>query len=221
MTLPLEAGSPDASPDSPLLGVMVTLDTRLMAELAIEMESVGATPHPRTGPSARGLALARWHEDFTGALLRLMQLLATPADAAILGSGRLRELYYAILKGEAGAAARQAFGVGNEIARSIQYLSSRLSEPITIEEMASHAGMSRAVFHRRFKQATAMSPLQFIKAMRLNKAAAQIAAGTPVNCAAWEVGYHSNSQFNREFKRLFGQSPGQWSLTRQAPVLIG
>ena len=94
-----------------------------------------------------------------------------PADTAVLGDGRLREVYYAILKGDAGDSARRAFGVGNEIARTIEYLSSRLDETVTIDELAAQVGMSRAVFHRKFKQATTMSPIQFVKSMRLNTAA--------------------------------------------------
>ncbi len=39
MTMPVEAGTPKASPDNPLLGVYISLDTRVMTELAIEMES--------------------------------------------------------------------------------------------------------------------------------------------------------------------------------------
>ena len=108
---------------------------------------------------------------------------------------------------EAGAAARLAFGVGNEIARAIEYLSARLNAQVAIDDMASHVGMSRAVFHRRFKEATTMSPIQFLKAMRLNNAAMRIAEGKTVNEAAWDVGYASASQFSREFKRLYGQSP--------------
>ena len=133
----------------------------------------------------------------------------------MLGQGRLRELYYAVLMGEAGAAARRAFGVGNEIARTIDYVSTHLNEQVTIDDMADHVGMSRAVFHRRFKDATTMSPIQFIKSMRLNNAAMKIAEGNTVSEAAWDVGYHSSSQFSREFKRLYGQTPRQWSHDRQ------
>lgn len=122
----------------------------------------------------------------------------------------LHELYYVILKGEAGNAFKQAFGVGNEIARSIAYLSARISEPVSIEEMADYIGMSRAVFHRKFKQATNMSPIQFVKSMRLNHAAMKISEGVNVNVAAMEVGYVSSSQFSREFKRMYGSSPKQW-----------
>ena len=121
MSMPVEAGTPTASPDNPLLGVTISLDTRVMTELAIEMESAaGAIRKPKGGPLPQGFALARWDDAFTEALLRLLQLGDSPADTAVLGDGRLREVYYAVLKGDAGDSARRAFGVSNEIARSIE-----------------------------------------------------------------------------------------------------
>ena len=216
ISLPVEAGTPMASPDDPLLGVQITLDPRVMTELAIEMESAaGAIREPRGGPLPRGFALARWDDAFTEALLRLLQLGDNPTDTAVLGDGRLREVYYAVLKGDAGAAAMRSFGVGNEIARVIEHVSSHLNEEITIADMAAQVGMSRAVFHRKFKQATTMSPIQFVKGIRLNNAAMRMAGGMTVNEAAIEVGYASPSQFSREFKRMYGQSPKQWSRTKQ------
>ena len=216
MTMPVEAGTPTASPDNPLLGVQISLDTKVMTELVIETESAtGAIRPPGAGPLPQGIALAAWDDMFTDALLRLVQLADRPSDTTVLGDGRLREVYYALLQGEAGASARRAFGVGNEIARSIEYLSDHLEEAVTIDDMAARAGMSRAVFHRKFKQATTMSPIQFVKSMRLNTAAMSIAGGMSVNEAAGEVGYVSSSQFSREFKRAYGQSPRQWSNTRQ------
>lgn len=221
ISMPVEAGTPTASPDNPLLGVYISLDTKVMTELAIEMERAGgAIRKPESGQVPQALVLARWDDSFTEALLRLVQLIDNPEDASILGSGRLRELYYAVLKGEAGDSARRAFGVGNEIARSIEYLSSRLNETVTIEDMAAQVGMSRAVLHRKFKQATRMTPMQFVKSMRLNNAAMKIAGGMNVNEAAMEVGYVSSSQFSREFKRLYGQSPRQWSRSVQVSAGI-
>ena len=218
MPMPVEAGTPNASPEKPLLGVIISLDTRVMTELAIEMESAtGAIRQPKSGPHPEGLALSRWDDAFTEALLRLLQLGDNPTDRTILGDARLRELYYAVLKGDSGDSARRAFGVGNEIARSIEYFSSRLNEAFTIEDIAAQAGMSRAVFHRRFKQATTMSPIQFVKSMRLNTAAMKIAEGMNVNEAAIAVGYVSSSQFSREFKRMYGQSPRQWGNSKKLP----
>jgi len=97
-------------------------------------------------------------------------------------------------------------------------LSSRLGEAVTIEDMAAQVGMSRAVLHRKFKQATTMSPIQFVKSMKLNSAAMKIVGGMNVNEAAMDVGYVSSSQFSREFKRMYGQSPRQWSHSRQIPA---
>lgn len=216
ISMPIEASTPTASHENPLLGVLISLDTRMMTELAIEMESAaGAIRKPKSGPLPQGLALARWDDAFSEALLRLLQLGDNSTDTAILGTSRLRELYYTILKGEAGDSARRAFGVGNEIARAIEYLSAHEDKNVTIEDMAAQAGMSRAVFHRKFKQATTMSPIQFVKSIRLNNAAMKIADGMHVNQAAMQVGYESPSQFSREFKRMYGQSPRQWSHSKQ------
>ncbi|WP_153770631.1 AraC family transcriptional regulator [Labrenzia sp. CE80] len=215
MTLPVEAGTPRASKADPLVGVVVTLDPRMMRELTMEIETAASGNKQPRGGSPSALALASWDVGFTQALLRLLELLDNPIDLEVLGSGRLRELCYAVLMGEAGAVARRAFGVGNEIARTIDYLSTHLNEQVTIDDMADHVGMSRAVFHRRFKEATTMSPIQFVKSMRLNNAAMKIAEGMTVSEAAWDVGYQSSSQFSREFKRMYGQSPRQWSNATQ------
>ncbi len=219
MSMPVQAGTPNASPDNPLYGVYVSLDQRVMTELIMDMESAGGGTQIAKGSSTmQGVRFAHWDEAFSDALLRLLQLGNSQTDIAVLGNARLRELYYAVLNGEAGIFASQAFGAGNAIARSIAHLSSNLNEPITIDEMATRAGMSRAVFHRKFKQATTMSPIQFVKSMRLNNAAMRIAGGMTVNEAAMDVGYVSASQFSREFKRMYGQSPRQWRNAQQFPL---
>lgn len=221
MSMPVEAGTPTASPDNPLLGVIISLNTKVMTKLTIQMEStVSAMRKPRSGPLPNSFALAKWDDTFTEALLRLVQLGECPTQTTVLGNGRLWEVYYAILNGEVGDSVRCAFGVDNEIARAIKYLSSHLDEAVTIEEMAEQVGMSRAVLHRKFKQATTMSPIQFVKSMRLNNAAMNIAGGMSVNQAAMGVGYVSSSQFSREFKRMYGQSPRQWSQSKQTPMGI-
>jgi len=218
MSMPVEAGTPKASPDVPLLGVKISLDTKVMTELTIEMATTtGVIQKQRSTVTSQGLVTARWDDIFSDALLRLLQLCDNSSESALLGDGRLRELYYAILKGDAGQSAKSAFGVGNEIARSIDYLSSHLHEVITIDDMATQLGMSRAVLHRKFKEATSMSPIQFVKSMRLNTAAMKIATGMNVSTAAMDVGYVSSSQFSREFKRLYGQSPKQWVHAQDIP----
>ncbi len=216
MSMPVKAGTPSASPENPLYGVIISLNQRVMTQLTMEMENAsGAIPLRRNDLRSKGIRLANWDAAFTDALFRLLQLGSSQTDMTILADARLRELYYAILKGEVGIFARQSFGAGNAIARSIAYVSSHLNATISIEDMANHAGMSRAVFHRKFKQVTTMAPIQFVKSMRLNNAAMKIAGGIAVSQAAMDVGYVSPSQFSREFKRVYGQSPRQWSDAQQ------
>jgi len=212
MSMPVPAGTPAASPDNPLLGANVSLDQRVMTG--------DGWPMARGSLPAQGVRFANWDEAFADALLRLLQLGSSKTDTAVLGDARLRELYYAILKGEAGIFARRAFGPGNAIARSIAHVATNLGAPISIDDMASRAGMSRAAFHRKFKLATTMSPIQFVKSMRLGNAAMKIAGGMTVSEAATEAGYVSASQFSREFKRLYGQSPRQWSDDQRVPPRV-
>ncbi len=211
MSMPIETGTPETSTENPLIGVYISLDTSMMTELALEMENASGSVHLRQNAQyPQGVSTAVWDESFTEALYRLLLLDNNSTDLAILQKSRLRELYYTVLKGEAGYSFRRAFGVGNEIARSIEFLSSHINKTVTIEALADQINMSRAVFHRKFKQATNMSPIQFIKSMRLNHAAMKISAGTNVNIAAMDVGYVSSSQFSREFKRMYGLSPKKW-----------
>ena len=70
--------------------------------------------------------------------------------------------------------------------------------------------MSNAAFHRHFKAATAMSPIQYQKRIRL-LAARQLLIAEPGNAArvAFAVGYESASQFSREYARQFGSPPAR------------
>ncbi len=219
MSMPVQAGTPNASAKNPLFGVFISLDQRVMTELIIEMGNVTNIPTKLLKQTnAQGIKLAHWNHEFSDTLSRLVELLPNAMDTSVLGNARLREVLYAVLKGDAGDFMKRAFGAGNTIARSIAHISEHLDEPISIDDMAQRAGMSRAVFHRKFKQATTMSPIQFVKSMRLNNAAMKIASGVAINEAALEVGYLSPSQFSREFKRTYGQSPRQWIDTQRLPT---
>lgn len=68
--------------------------------------------------------------------------------------------------------------------------------------------MSVSTFHIHFRALTAMSPIQYQKQIRLNVARQRMLnEGVDAATAAFEVGYESASQFNREYSRLFGQPP--------------
>jgi transcriptional regulator GlxA family with amidase domain len=72
--------------------------------------------------------------------------------------------------------------------------------------------MSTASFHRHFKAATTMSPLQYQKTLRLQQARQLMIANPDATRAAYAVGYESASQFSREYARMFGAPPARDAL---------
>jgi len=94
------------------------------------------------------------------------------------------------------------------VARAIEWLKANYASPLRIEELANRVHMSASSLHHHFRQLTAMSPLQYQKWLRLNEARRlMLNEGFDAASSAFEVGYESPSQFNREYARLFGAPP--------------
>jgi AraC-like DNA-binding protein len=80
--------------------------------------------------------------------------------------------------------------------------------------------MSTSTFHHHFRALTAMSPLQYQKWLRLNEARRlMLTERLDVANAAFQVGYESPSQFSREYRRLFGDSPPR-DISNLRPVAV-
>ena len=96
------------------------------------------------------------------------------------------------------------------VARAIRFIREHYDEAITIEELAQRCAMSPATLHRHFRAITSMTPIQFQKQLRLQEAR-RLLIGDPddVAGAGFAVGYESASQFNREYRRMFGLPPGR------------
>ncbi|WP_315983363.1 AraC family transcriptional regulator [Aliamphritea spongicola] len=89
----------------------------------------------------------------------------------------------------------------------MHYIEKNFHQPLDIDTIARFAGMSSSTLHEQFKQITSMTPMQFVKSLRLHRAHSLLLSGTQASEASYSVGYSSPSQFSREFKRFFGDSP--------------
>lgn len=95
-----------------------------------------------------------------------------------------------------------------QIRKALNRMHADYAKPVDITSLASEAGMSVSTFHGHFKAVTSSPPLQYLKSIRLQKARMLMAhEGLTASIAAREVGYESASQFSREFKRYFGNTP--------------
>ena len=223
LPIPIEAEVPAATPEFPLLGLMVSLESRVAAETIVACQAARTSTAPVASAagvdSPGGFGVVRWDGAFTDALRRMLGLLDHPEAVQVLGPGRIREVIYAANRGAAGALIQEHLGGGQEMARIVGYVRNHLHERISVDDLARKAGMSRAAFDRRFKAATTYAPLQFIKTMRLNNAALLLRQGATVSEAAYAVGYASPSQFSREFSRQFNIPPRAWGRAHKGEVV--
>ncbi|WES67740.1 AraC family transcriptional regulator [Superficieibacter sp. HKU1] len=210
LSVPLPfATETEASADEPLLAVAVTLDLRVLSELALALDR----PATSVDAAPEGIISTPLNGQLADTALRLLRALACPEEASILGPQIVRELYYRVLIGDRGNAIRAALahhGQFASIARSLQRIHGDCAQPLSVTTLAGDAGLSIPAFHKHFKQVTGTSPLQYIKSIRLNQARLlMIRDNLTAAAAAFRVGYESPSQFNREFRRQFGRSPGE------------
>jgi len=94
--------------------------------------------------------------------------------------------------------------------RVIDYIDANLAKPISLDDLAAAASLSRFHFSRMFKVATGQSPSTFIGHRRLEMAKRQLAGGLSIGQIAFDCGFSSESNFARSFKRVGGMTPGEY-----------
>lgn len=195
----------------PLYGVAVAIDRAVISELVQAMAlPPDASVKAQTPESMTSAALDAPMRD---AVERLLRCLHDPQDCKVMGAARVREVLYAALRGpQAGVLRALAEQQGHfaRIGAALQYLRDHYDQALTVERLAECANMSPSTFHEHFKRSTLLSPVQYLKRLRLLKAQQVLAGeGMSVAQAAHRVGYQSTSQFSREYKRYFDRSPGE------------
>lgn len=197
-----------ASPTEPFLGLVIEFDRVILQDV---MEELGIHLRPPAGERARGAFVIQLTRPLADCALRAVRLLGTPEAISALYPGILREICYWLLTGPGGdqiVHMTLTHGQERRVFEAIHYLRGRFTEPIRIDDLAVTARMSPATFHRQFKSVTSMTPLQYQKQLRLLEARRLLlASNASVETAAFQVGYESASQFNREYTRTFGKSP--------------
>lgn len=203
--VPARSAIVEALPEAPYVAVRLGIDQEMLADLAVDIpkDDEGETVAFATGKATPEL-LDAW--------FRMLRLLDAPDEIATLAPLVEREILFRILRGPQGKVLRQAARNDCRVAQvrhAIAHLRANFARPVRIEELLEIATMSAATFHRHFRAATAMSPLQYQKALRLQEARRRLIADENPAGAAYAVGYESVSQFSREYSRMFGASPGR------------
>jgi len=216
VALPVVARVVEASQQTPCLALSLKLQMPVVREL-LGREELAVTPHSGKGPA---LALGEVTVDLLDSFCRLLRLLDQPQDVAFLHGLIEREIIFRVLQGPEGARLRAIATLGDQsyrTAKAIAWIKDNYARPLRVEELADIAGMGVSTLHHHFRALTAMSPLQYQKQIRLQEARTRMSIqGLDAGSAALEVGYESASQFTREYKRLFGQTPMRDTRTLRA-----
>jgi len=193
------------SPEAPYVAVRLAIDQDILSDLVVDV------PRKADGDTI-AFAVGAMTPELLDAWSRMLRLLDAPDEIDTLAPLIEREILFRLLQGPQGAVLRQAARAGSRISQvrdSIAHLRTNLDRVVSIEELVEIAGMSVATFHRHFRAATAMSPLQYHKTLRLQEARRLLLADTDATSTAFAVGYESASQFSREYTRMFGTPPAR------------
>lgn len=207
IALPIVSRVYAASEERPYLAFFLKLDMGMVRDV-LHTEEVHVPPPP---VGTRGMVLGKVTVELLNPCLRVVHLRDTPQDAPFFSKLLQREIIYRLLQGAQGDRLRSVATLADQsyrTARAVTWLREHFKKTLNVDELASLAGMSRSTLHHHFRGLTAMSPLQFQKQLRLHTARQKMLTEEfDAATAAFEVGYESPSQFNREYKRFFGTPP--------------
>ncbi len=205
--LPTIIEVPDASETKPYVAIQLILDLDLARQVIGDLDALGLA----VDEERPGIATGPVTNELLDAVVRFVSLLERPREIPMMHQAIHREILYRILSGPAGGRLREMVKVGSQVnrtGRAVAWLRRNLTRPFRMEELASEAGMAVSTLHHHFKVLTTMSPLQFQKYLRLHEARRlMLSEETDAATTAFRVGYESVTQFNREYRRLFGAPP--------------
>ncbi len=197
----------EATPEEPYLCMTLTVDPRQLAALIVET----GKQTPRDDHDGRAIYVSALGAPLLDGFLRLVRLLDTLQDIPVLAPLVLREIHYRLLQSEQfGRLAQIAIGDSRlrRVSGAVDWIKKHFAKPLEIDALAKQTNMSPSALHHHFKAVAGMSPVQYQKRLRLEEARRRLLSdATTAESVAFEVGYASASQFNREYVRLFGQPP--------------
>ncbi len=202
--LPTTRSKFEYADSKPYVATSLKLDDASLAALIEEMPEHVAT---KATPSISVTAVSR---PLLEAWDHHLALLDMPEDIPMLHRSRERELLYRLLQSDHGPLLRQIArrdGRLAQVRKAIDWLRQNFNQTVAVRELAEMTGMSVPSFNRHFRAATATSPLQYQKTLRLQAARRILSVNPDATHTAYAVGYESSSQFSREYARLFGAPP--------------
>lgn len=198
----------EARADRPYLSLAIELSPELVTETVLALADAGAAPGGAEEPAHVGALDAAMAD----AVMRVVRTLDDEVEQRLVAPLALRELVVRLLRGEAGASLSAAARDDGRILRAMAFMREHAARRLTVEQVARAVAMSSSHFAHRFREVARVSPMRYVKHVRLERARLlMLGAQASAAEAAATVGYASPSHFTRDFKAHFGASPGAYS----------
>ncbi|HEX7982238.1 MAG TPA: AraC family transcriptional regulator [Duganella sp.] len=218
LELPVTSRVIEASAEHPYLCVRLALDMAMVRELLAR----DGMPPVTDNTGSLAMTLGHTTAPLVDAFCRLLDLQNAQGDIPFLGDLLGREIVYRVLQSAEGERLRSIATLGehsHKTAVVVAWIKENYAKQLRLDELADVAAMGQSTLHRHFRALTAMTPLQYQKQLRLHAARRlMLSEGLDAASAAFEVGYESASQFNREYSRFFGRSPMRDVKALRAPA---
>lgn len=176
----------------------------IVEQAAAELGIPGAAPHLRAA-QARDLGLSR-------ALARFHRVVAA-GGTALERDEQLSDCVRRLVQGHAErrpAAGRHATRANEPVAvrRAREFLHAQVATPVSLDELAGAAGVSKYHLVRAFRRAVGVPPHAYQVLLRVGLARRLIATGQAFSHVALVSGFAAQSHLNRHFTRVVGVTPG-------------
>tara|TARA_B100001063_G_scaffold228846_1_gene240533 strand:+ start:3426 stop:4301 length:876 start_codon:yes stop_codon:yes gene_type:complete len=197
-----------ASKEEPYICILIDIKKELMQEI---ISSISKEESKKCEDVQISVFQDKVTNELEDSIYRLLKMLQSKEESNILGESILREIFYKIAIGENSHFLHKMFLENKaeaKMIRSLRTIHHEYNEHLDIPRLAKEEDMSVSSFHTHFKKVTSLSPLQYIKKIRLHKAMDLLTRrDMQVNETAYATGYESSSQFSKDFKSYYGYPP--------------
>ena len=194
----------------PFLGVGITFPPELVAKALVALADGSDS---RSTPPTSAFT-APLEATLAEPLSRLLDAVDDPVERRTLAPLVVEELVFRLLRSDAATAMRGALRAGDArpITEAMRLMRVQAFQPLSVDAIARQVAMSPSHFAHRFRVVARMSPMRFVKELRLDAARTLLLSdGVRASEVALRVGYESAAHFSRDFKRRFGTSPARYA----------
>ncbi|MEN8079234.1 AraC family transcriptional regulator [Clostridioides difficile] len=201
-----------ATNNEPILGIRIDANQKIINKILLDCNS----SFQYYEESKPGIYTETLNEDLIDCLSRLIKCIKDEQDQRVLVPLYIKEILYFVLKSPHGYALNFISSYNDnyyKISQIADKIYINYQEKYDVNTLAKQASMSVSNFHNTFKEITGLPPIQYVKKIKLHKARELLLYNKiTAKSVAYEVGHESLSQFNREYKRMFGVTPKSESI---------